>query len=160
MCREKTTLEVTLNFYPWLNNCVINSNYPIYKDDRGRRINLSTIDKDRRLNGDKVVTLLNIRANILVTYNGETPSLAEAYTSGFKNGTEVNAGYYESVVAVIPQYNMQFLTTDFGSMDKQESLIQLIRSILPTGMENNIHLSLSLWLQIILQHIKSLIISR
>lgn len=104
--KKKTTLEVTLNFYSWLNNCVINSNYPIYKDDRGRRINLSTIDKDRRLNGDKVVTLLNIRANILVTYNGETPSLAEAYTSGFKNGTEVNAGYYESVVAVIPQYNM------------------------------------------------------
>ena len=34
---KKTTLEVTLNFYPWLNNCVINSNYPIYKDDRGRK---------------------------------------------------------------------------------------------------------------------------
>lgn len=69
MCREKTTLEVILNFYPWLNNCVINSNYPIYKDDRGRRIQLSTIDKDRRLNGNKIVTLLNIRANILVTYD-------------------------------------------------------------------------------------------
>lgn len=104
-CKENekdSSLEVTLNFYTWLNNCVLNSNYPIYKDDRGRRVNLSTIDSDKRLNGDKVVTLLNIRANILVTYNGETPSLAEAYTSGFKNGTEVNAGYYESVVAVIP----------------------------------------------------------
>lgn len=131
-CVEKeTTLEVTLNFYPWLNNCVINSNYPIYKDDRGRRINLSTIDKDRRLNGDKVVTLLNIRANILVTYNGETPSLAEAYTSGFKNGTEVNAGYYESVVAVIPQYNMQFLTTDFWKHG-QAGIIDIADKIYPT----------------------------
>lgn len=74
MCREKTTLEVTLNFYSWLNNCVINSNYPIYKDDRGRRIQLSTVDKDRRLNGNTIVTLLNIRANILTTYD-EKPRL-------------------------------------------------------------------------------------
>lgn len=128
---KKTTLEVTLNFYPWLNNCVVNSNYPVYKDDRGRRINLSTIDKDRRLNGDKIVALLNIRANILVTYEGETPSLAEAYTSGFKNGTEVNAGYYESVVAVIPQYNMQFLTTDFWKHG-QAGIIDIADKIYPT----------------------------
>lgn len=128
---KKTTLEVTLNFYSWLNNCVINSNYPIYKDDRGRRIQLSTIDKDRRLNGNKIVTLLNIRANILVNYNGETPSLAEAYTSGFKNGTEVNTGYYESVVAVIPQYNMQFLTTDFWKHG-QAGIIDIADKIYPT----------------------------
>ena len=128
---KKTTLEVTLNFYSWLDNCVVNSNYSIYKDDRGRRINLSTIDKDRRLNGDKVITLLNIRANILVTYNGETPSLAEAYTSGFKNGTEVNTGYYESVVAVIPQYNMQFLTTDFWKHG-QAGIIDIADKIYPT----------------------------
>ena len=128
---RKTTLEVTLNFYSWLNNCVINSNYPIYKDDRGRRIQLSTIDKDRRLNGNKIVTLLNIRANILVNYNGETPSLAEAYTSGFKNGTEVNTGYYESVVAVIPQYNMQFLTTDFWKHG-QAGIIDIADKIYPT----------------------------
>lgn len=128
---KKTTLEVTLNFYPWLNNCVINSNYPIYKDDRGRRIQLSTIDKDRRLNGNKIVTLLNIRANILVTYKGETPSLAEAYTSGFQNGTQVNAGYYQSVVAVMPQYNMQFLTTDFWKHG-QAGIIDIADKIYPT----------------------------
>lgn len=133
-CKENekdSSLEVTLNFYTWLNNCVLNSNYPIYKDDRGRRVNLSTIDSDKRLNGDKVVTLLNIRANILVTYEGETPSLAEAYTSGFKNGTEVNAGYYESVVAVIPQYNMQFLTTDFWKHG-QAGIIDIADKIYPT----------------------------
>lgn len=131
-CKEnESSLEVTLNFYTWLNNCVLNSNYPIYKDDRGRRVNLSTIDSDKRLNGDKVVTLLNIRANILVTYEGETPSLAEAYTSGFRNGTEVNAGYYESVVAVIPQYNMQFLTTDFWKHG-QAGIIDIADKIYPT----------------------------
>lgn len=128
---KKTTLEVTLNFYPWLNNCVINSNYPIYKDDRGRRIQLSTVDKDRRLNGNKIVTLLNIKANILVTYDEKTPSLAEAYTSSFKNGTQVNAGYYQSVVAVMPQYNMQFLTTDFWKHG-QAGIIDIADKIYPT----------------------------
>ena len=128
---KKTTLEVTLNFYPWLNNCVINSNYPIYKDDRGRRIQLSTIDKDRRLNGNKIVTLLNIRANILVTYDEKIPSLVEAYTSSFKNGTQVNAGYYQSVVAVMPQYNMQFLTTDFWKHG-QAGIIDIADKIYPT----------------------------
>ena len=128
---KKTTLEVILNFYPWLNNCVINSNYPIYKDDRGRRIQLSTIDKDRRLNGNKIVTLLNIRANILVTYDGKIPPLVKAYTSSFKNGTQVNAGYYQSVVAVMPQYNMQFLTTDFWQHG-QAGIIDIADKIYPT----------------------------
>ena len=128
---KKTTLEVILNFYPWLNNCVINSNYPIYKDDRGRRIQLSTIDKDRRLNGNKIVTLLNIRANILVTYDEKIPPLVEAYTSSFKNGTQVNAGYYQAVVAVMHQYNMQFLTTDFWKHG-QAGIIDIADKIYPT----------------------------
>ena len=115
----------------WINNCVLSSVYTICKDDRGRRINLQSSDPDLRLNMSKIVSLLNIRANILVTYNGETPSLAEAYTSGFKNGTEVNAGYYESVVAVIPQYNMQFLTTDFWKHG-QAGIIDIADKIYPT----------------------------
>jgi len=49
--------------------------------------------------------MLNIKANIYVTYNGETPSLAEVYTSGFRNGTKVDAGYYQSSIAVITEYN-------------------------------------------------------
>ena len=129
---KKTTLEITLNFYSWLNNCVINSNYPIYKDDRGRRINLSTIDKDRRLNGDKVVTLLNIRANITVSYLGnEDVSLGEAYAYGYTDRSFSDAGYYQSVVAVIPQYNMQFLTTDFWKHG-QAGIIDIADKIYPT----------------------------
>lgn len=115
----------------WINNCVLSSVYTICKDDRGRRINLQSTDPDLRLNMGKIVSLLNIRANIFVTYNGETPSLAEVYTSGFKNGTQVNAGYYESVVAVIPQYNMQFLTTDFWKHG-QAGIIDIADKIYPT----------------------------
>ena len=40
------------------------SKYSIYKDERGRRVNLSSKDRDRRVNGDKVVILLNIKAKL------------------------------------------------------------------------------------------------
>lgn len=94
----------------WIKNCINSNVYCICKDDLGRRMNL---DQNMQYNTSNIVTLLNIKANILVTYEGQVSSLAEAYTSGFQNGTQVNAGYYESVVAVIPEYNQQFLTTDF-----------------------------------------------
>lgn len=94
----------------WIKNCINSNVYCICKDDLGRRMNL---DQNMQYNASNIVTLLNIKANILVTYEGQVPSLSEAYTSGFQNGTQVNAGYYESVVAVIPEYNQQFLTTDF-----------------------------------------------
>ena len=110
----------------WIKNCINSNVYCICKDDQGRRINL-----DQKYNESNIVTLLNIKANILVTYKGETPSLAEAYTSGFKNGTQVNAGYYQSVVAVMPQYNMQFLTTDFWKHG-QAGIIDIADKIYPT----------------------------
>lgn len=94
----------------WIKNCINSNVYCICKDNLGRRMNL---DQNMQYNASNIVTLLNIKANILVTYEGQVPSLSEAYTSGFQNGTQINAGYYQSVVAVIPQYNMQFLTTDF-----------------------------------------------
>ena len=112
----------------WIENCVYNNNYCICKDDQGRRINLT---QKAQYNASNIVTLLNIKANILVTYKGKTPNLAEAYTSGFKNNTQVNAGYYQSVVAVIPQYNMQFLTTDFWKHG-QAGIIDIADKIYPT----------------------------
>lgn len=96
----------------WIKNCVLNSNYVICKDDQGRRINLSS-EPDFRFNPSKIVQMLNIRANITVAYSGQTPSLGESYTSGFSNGTKVDAGYYQSTIAVITEYNKQFLSTDF-----------------------------------------------
>ena len=112
----------------WIKNCINSNVYCICKDDLGRRINL---DQETQYNASNIVTLLNIKANILVTYEGETPSLAEAYTSGFQNGTQVNAGYYQSVVAVMPQYNMQFLTTDFWKHG-QAGIIDIADKIYPT----------------------------
>lgn len=104
----------------------------VYKNDRGRRVNLSTKDKDKRVNGDKVVRLLNIKANIKVSYEGEdNVTLGEAIASGYTDRTFVDAGYYESVVAVIPKYNMQFLTTDFWKHG-QAGIIDIADKIYPT----------------------------
>lgn len=82
----------------------------IYKNDKGRRI---WLDQEDQVNSDKIVILLNIKANITVNYNGTVATLEEYLATGTANAVSVDAGYYESVVAVIPEYNMQFLTTDF-----------------------------------------------
>ena len=114
----------------WIENCVKGGKYITCKDDRGRRKLLET-DPEQRLNPSTLVYLLNIKANITVTYTNQSSSLAEAYTSGFVNGTKVNAGYYQSVVAVTPQYNMQFLTTDFWKHG-QAGIIDISDDIYPT----------------------------
>lgn len=83
-----------------------NENGSIKKDDeRGIRIYL---DRDKQTNPDKIVRLLNIRAKIKVEYDNPDGDVAlgEAYASGYNNKTIVDQGYYESVVAVIPKYNM------------------------------------------------------
>ena len=97
----------------------------ILKDDRGRKVRL----KEPK-NADKIVRLLNIRANISVSYEGE-PTLEEAYAQGSVNNIKVDAGYYQSVVAVIPKYNMQFLTTDFWKHG-QAGIIDITDPIRPT----------------------------
>ena len=99
-------------------------------DERGIRIYL---DRDKQINPDKIVRLLNIRAKIKVSYdnpNGNT-ALGEAYASGYNNKTFIDQGYYDSVVAVIPKYNMQFLTTDFWKHG-QAGIIDIADEIAPT----------------------------
>lgn len=104
----------------------------VYKNDRNRRINLVSKDKDKRVNGDKVVILLNIKAKLKAAYIGEeNVTLGEAYANGYNDRTFVDEGYYQSVVAVIPKYNMQFLTTDFWKHG-QAGIIDIADKIYPT----------------------------
>ena len=124
--KKITNLSDSIQQEEWLNHCVYNNDYCICKDDQGRRINL-----DQKYNESNIVTLLNIKANILVTYEGQSSNLVEAYTSGFQNNTQVNAGYYQSTVAVMPEYNMQFLTTDFWQHG-QAGIIDIADKIYPT----------------------------
>lgn len=113
----------------WIEKCIKSNEYTICKDEQGRRIVLDS-EPDCRVNPSKIVQMLNIKANILVTYNGETPSLAEAYTNGFNNGIKVDAGYYQSSVAVITEYNRQFLSTDFWKHG-QAGIIDISDNISP-----------------------------
>lgn len=102
----------------------------IIKNERGIR---QYLDREDQKNPEHIVRLLNIRANIKAEYDKENGdvSLKEAYATGFTNKTVVDQGYYESVVAVIPKYNMQFLTTDFWKHG-QAGIIDIADKIAPT----------------------------
>jgi hypothetical protein len=47
------------------------------------------------------------------------------------NRTSVDSGYYDSVVAVMPKYNMQYLSTDFWKHGKA-GIIDIADKIYPT----------------------------
>lgn len=102
-------------------NELYDHNLKIYKDDRGRRINLSSSDPDNRKRGDKLIILLNVKAIIR--------SISNNYS--LVNDINVDESYYESVIAVIPEYNMQFLTTDFWKHG-QAGIIDIADKIYPT----------------------------
>lgn len=118
--------DVVNNKLSWYDNCVKNNNYIICKDDLGRRLQLET-----PYNSDKIVTLLNIKANILVSCSGTSQSIKEVFAEGFRNNMEVDGGYYKSTIAVIPEYNKQFLTTDFWKHGKS-GIIDIADDIYPT----------------------------
>lgn len=107
-------------------------NYPIFKDITGKRLTLSNEEK---INANTLVTLLNIKAEIIILDKDNEVNLSDDYynlKAGFQSGTSlVNAGYYESVVAIIPKWNLQFLSTDFWKHG-QAGLIDISDDIYPT----------------------------
>lgn len=110
----------------WAEQCVKESTYVVCKDDRGRRKLLT-----KKHNNSSIVSLLNIKATVKTIITSDNVSLAEAYTTGFTNQQEIESGYYESVVAVAPKYNLQFLTTDFWKHG-QAGIIDCADTINPT----------------------------
>ncbi len=113
---------------------IVEKDYPIYKDRSGRRLMLP---EACRLNEDKVVRYVNIRANIYIKYSAESASLYDAYKAKYgDNQIEDpnlgwNCGYYESSVALTTEWNMQFLTSDFWKHG-QAGLIDICDDIKPT----------------------------
>lgn len=101
---------------------------PLKYDENKRRIWLNQEEQDKR---GPIVTLLNIRAkvNISIPDNHQNIKEMEEYKDSYNdNYSTYNSGYFEYVVAVIPQYNLQFLTTDFwkhgesGIIDLKDSI--------------------------------------
>jgi hypothetical protein len=73
----------------------------IKTNERGCKIRLN-----EQKNSDKIVILLNVRVNIQISYDTDTPlSLVEAYGKSNTNRIYVDSGYYDSVIAVIPKSN-------------------------------------------------------
>ena len=105
---------------------------PIFKDITGKR---PMLPKSEQVNPDNIVTLLNIKAHINIEDNNNTNKLSDAYynlKANFATGTSlVNVGYYESVVALAPRWNLQFLSTDFWKHG-QAGLIDIADDIYPT----------------------------
>jgi hypothetical protein len=62
------------------------------------------------LNPDKIVRLLNIKAKINLIYDNLPSELSTDFynlKAGFESGTTLmDAGYYESVIAVTPKWNL------------------------------------------------------
>lgn len=76
------------------------------------------------------VILLNIRAIIEVSYNG-TATKEDLFSKGVADMVAMDAGYYQSVVAVTTKDNWLKLTTDFWKHGKA-GIIDISEEILPT----------------------------
>lgn len=138
LCTEKYARKVEDQQFLTIDNTnidlwkqsILNGNSEIIKDEYGRNVDIN-IKSDQLLK--QVVYLLNIQAIVDVQYTSDTiiPSETEAYINGYKNGAKIEYAHYQSTIAVIPQYNMQFLTTDFWKHG-QSGTIDIADKINPT----------------------------
>ena len=105
---------------------------PIFKDATGKR---KTLSRGEQLNPDKIVTLLNIKANINILDEDNPNKLSDEFyniKAGFNSGTSlVNVGQYESTVAIAPKRNMEFLSFDFWKHG-QAGIMDITDTIYPT----------------------------
>ena len=110
----------------------IYTNLPIFKNKQGKRLML---DKNDQINPDKIVRYLNIKAKISILSEGSTNSIQDAYYNQFtnedQNVTMIDAGYYESQVAITTKFNLSLLTTDFWKHG-QAGIIDISDKIFPT----------------------------
>lgn len=105
---------------------------PIFKDITGKR---KMLPREEQLNPDKIVTLLNIKANINILDEDNPNKLSDEFyniKAGFNNGTSlVNIGQYESTIAIAPKRNMEFLSFDFWKHG-QAGIMDITDTIYPT----------------------------
>ena len=105
---------------------------PIFKNKAGKRL---TLPRELQINSDKIVRYLNIRAKIFIDSIDDSLNAVESYYNQFVNGDNttsiIDAGYFESSVAVITNFNLQFLSTDFWKHG-QAGLIDICDNIYPT----------------------------
>ena len=112
----------------------IYTHLPIFKNKVGKRLMLP---KELQINPDKIVRYLNIKAKVFVEAMGQDGqyNATEAYFNQFANGGEnvcmIDAGYFESMVAITTDFNLTLLSGDFWKHG-QAGLIDVCDKIYPT----------------------------
>ena len=112
----------------------IYTDLPVFKNKAGKRVMLP---RELQVNPDKIVRYLNIKAKVIIeaiAENGQY-NATEAYYNQFANGDHdvcmIDAGYFESTVAITTSFNLSLLTTDFWKHG-QAGLIDVTDNIYPT----------------------------
>lgn len=112
----------------------IYTNLPVFKNKAGKRLMLP---KELQVNPDKIVRYLNIKAKVFIEAIAPDGKLNanEAYYNQFANGDHdlcmIDAGYFESSVAITTSFNLSLLSTDFWKHG-QAGLIDISDKIYPT----------------------------
>ena len=112
----------------------IYTDLPIFKNKAGKRVMLP---RELQVNPDKIVRYLNIKAKVMIEANAVdgTYNATEAYYNQFANGDHdvcmIDAGYFESAVAITTSFNLSLLSTDFWKHG-QAGLIDISDKIYPT----------------------------
>ena len=113
-------------------NGVVQLGMPIFKNKLGQRVMLP---KDLQINPDKIVRYLNIKAKVFIESSNKLSDAASAYYQQFANGDQnvrmIDAGYFESTVALTTSHNLSFLSTDFWKHG-QGGIIDISDKIFPT----------------------------
>ena len=81
---------------------LVHINAPIFKNLQGKR---EMLPEDKQINPDTIVKLLNIRASVTATLPNSEQTLEDYY---YNKTASYNVASYESTIAVIPKWNMQF----------------------------------------------------
>ena len=112
----------------------IHTHLPIFKNKSGKRLMLP---KELQVNPDKIVRYLNIKAKVFIESVNQDGSFSaqEAYYNQFANGDHdvcmIDAGYFESSVAITTSFNLSLLSTDFWKHG-QAGLIDITDKVYPT----------------------------
>jgi hypothetical protein len=134
---DKTTkYHGILLFQHWLleseESYQIYTDKPIFKNKAGKRLMLP---KELQVNPNKIVRYLNIKAKVFIEPIQQEMSAQEAYYNQFANGDHdvcmIDAGYFESSVAITTSFNLSLLSTDFWKHG-QAGLIDVSDKIYPT----------------------------
>ena len=114
------------------NDYVIRTGLPIFKNRAGKRM---LLPKELQINPDKIVRYLNIKANVYIDFWNEENAAQDAYYGQFANGDNdmymLDAGYFESTVAITTDFNLSLLSGDFWKHG-QAGIIDSRDKIFPT----------------------------